>query len=172
MRLREMRRMIDTLRRTSTVMAVIVWILASAKPLGAAPTHARNGFIATPARAGSRAFHPALTFHVAPVSFTHRSQPLSATSALPGLTTASPVHRFAARVPVLAIASLVAPLDWDGCADRARTLLTTLPATPFVPLACDRASSGPAGSPDGLVAGRNKNALYGPAYAPRVDDQP
>jgi hypothetical protein len=51
-------------------------------------------------------------------------------------------------------------------------LLAVLPTTPFAPAACQRGAQDEAVPRTTLAPGRNKNALYGPGFAPHGDDVP
>jgi hypothetical protein len=70
-------------------------------------------------------------------------------------------------------ATSFAPPAPGGCAaPRSGVLLANLPATPFTPIVCRRGEGDSDELPTSLVPGRNKNALYGPAYSPRDLDAP
>ncbi len=171
MRFGERRRMIDTLRRLGCVAAVTLAAIGLATPIGAAPTRAHAAPVAAPTRAVSAALRTPLTFHVTPMSFTHHAMSLHTTDVFPALVAPPQTHRVWTLLPRFAAAALTAPFDVGGCDERARTLVTTLPTTPFAPLDCARRASSSSRA-DGFIAGHNKNALYGPAYTPHVDDQP
>ena len=100
-----------------------------------------------------------------------RAAPIEALTLVPPIRSST----FPALLPVGLAALNAAWLDTDRCSSaRSPMLLTRLPVQPFAPAACARAAS-LAGSGDRattLVPGRNKNALYGPAYSLHEFDAP
>jgi hypothetical protein len=145
--------------------------LLFAFPVCAAPTHLRFVERRTPiitARAVRAPFAP----HVfAPLRYELRAaQP----APIKGLRFPAPLRAgvFTALVP-LGLAGLAAPLASNACETRRPgVLLATLPATPFVSVACERDASvrGVSDRPTSLAPGRNKNAFYGRAYSPHDID--
>lgn len=73
------------------------------------------------------------------------------------------------------LTTFAVPLEADGCSgSRSRVLLTALPASPFTAAACAREGTlaGASSRATSLVPGRDKNALYGPAYSSHDFDNP
>jgi hypothetical protein len=147
-------------------MAVVAVVGLSA-PASAVPPHARA--IEAPAvlraarTARALARTSVLPFVFAPLRYAPRAARESPIQSLPLGARPAAVR----LLPVL-LAVPALPEGADRCGERrSATLLTTLNAPPFTPVACLRAAPPADRLPTSLVPGGKKRALYGPAYAPR-----
>jgi hypothetical protein len=159
------------LHRSSAAALLVSAALAFVVPASAAPTHPRLVEARPPIGPLRAVRASASPFVAAPLRYELRAPHAASIKPLP---LPAPVRFLPALLPFKRV-TLAAPLAWDPCAPpRSSMLLATLPAVPFVPVACkgDRWMGSGSDRATSLVPGRNKNALYGRAYSPHDLDAP
>jgi len=156
------------MRRSAAAAVFLSSACAFVTPASAAPRPVVLVERPTPPAAARTARLTIVHFAVASLTYHLRAAEGSPIRALPLTVQAAPIKLLTGSLPRFALVPLLAPLDWDDCGvPRSAVLLTSLPATPFTPTACERGLSTGAAreSPTSLTPGHNKNALYGPAYS-------
>jgi hypothetical protein len=160
------------LHRWSAAAVLASAALSFASSASAAPTVRRIIERPMPIRSVRTTRASGMSFAVTPFRFELRSAHAAPVQALPLPPQAS---IFPALLP-RGLAILAVPFKPDACAPpRSATLLSTLSATPFTPLGCERVAPARDWSDrttSSLVPGHNKNALYGRAYSPHDFDGP
>jgi hypothetical protein len=161
------------LHRWSAAAVLVSAALSFAPFASAAPTVRRIIERPMPIRSVRTTRAAGLSFAVTPFRFELRSAHAAPVQALP-LPLPPQARVFPALLP-RGLAILAVPFKPDACAPpRSATLLSTLSATPFTPLGCERDAPVRDWSDrtTSLVPGHNKNALYGRAYSPLDFDGP
>lgn len=162
-------------RRLSASVLTVSAAFALAHPAAAAPLHPRLIGPRAPL-AAPRTAHPFVMHDMAaPLRFAQHPAPVAPLKALPLIAPPAPVRRLSGLLPRLELGALPAIVGTDSCAaPRTGVVLSSLPATPYAPLACERDLSASDGRalPSSLVPGHNKQALYGRGYSPQFHDAP
>ncbi len=161
--------------------AIAVALSASAGVVqfaAAAPTHANVMAVRpAPVRASRSGSAPILHYALTPgfVALTvHRvTEPIQALP-VPPTVTRQPAAFLPVLLPRAMFAALLPPNGASPCAaTRAPVLISAVPRVPFAADECARRSFAADQRdlpPTSLVAGHNKNALYGPGYSPSHSD--
>ncbi len=166
-------------KRGACVIVVALSACAGAAQFAAAaPTHANVMAVRpAPVRASRWGSAPVLRYALTPgfVALTaHQvAQPIRALP-LPAPMIPQPARLLPILVPRAVFAALLSPAGVSPCsAARAPVLIAAVPRVPFAVDDCARRSFAADQRdlpPTSLVAGHNKNALYGPAYSASRSD--